>query len=176
MRADDVSKGVIFLPYIMGERAPYWDTEAKGAFLGLTMVTGRKEIIRSVLEGVVFHLRLILEILEENVGNISEIRLIGGGSKSIFLQQLMANIWGKKIIPMRYMGEATALGAAIAAMVSLGIKKDFYDAESLIKKSGEIIPDYNKYSKYTKFYKIFTKAYLDLKKINKQLDKLIKRL
>ena len=174
LQAEEGSKGVIFLPYLMGERAPYWDTEVKGAFLGLTRVSGKKELVRSVLEGVVFHLRLILEVLEENMGTISEIRLIGGGGKSIFLQKLMANIWGKKIIPMKFMEEATSIGAAVAALVALGIKKSFYDAETFIKKSKEVEPEYDKYKKYSEFYKIFTAAYYDLKKINKAIDKLIK--
>jgi len=174
MRSELGSRGVIFLPYLMGERSPYWDTEVKGAFVGLTRVTGRKEIIRSVLEGVVFHLKLILEILEENVGNISEVRLIGGGGNSIFLQQLMADIWGKKIIPMRYMEEATSIGAALTAMVALGVKKNFYEAETLLKKAGIKEPDWSKHKKYTEIYKIFRSTYIDLKKTNSQIDKLIR--
>lgn len=172
--AEPTSNGVIFLPYLIGERAPYWDTKVKGAFLGLTRATGKKEIIRSVLEGVVYHLRLILEIIEENVGYIPEIRLIGGGGKSRFLQQLMSDIWGKKIVTMKYMNEATSIGAAIAALVALGIKKSFFEAEKVIKKSGEVIPDIKNFKKYTLFYEIFKHAYFDLKDINRRIDKLIK--
>jgi xylulokinase len=174
MKANAGSNGVIFLPYLMGERAPYWDTEVKGAFLGITRVTGKKEIIRAVLEGIVYHLKLILEILEENIGNITDIRLIGGGGKSRFLQQLMADIWGKKIIPMKYMEEATSIGAAIAALVAIGAKKSFYDAEGFLKNTGFIEPDFEKNRIYDKFYMIFKDAYKDLKSINSRLDRLIK--
>ncbi|GAG36421.1 unnamed protein product, partial [marine sediment metagenome] len=83
-------------------------------------------------------------------------------------------IWGKKIIPMQFMEEATSIGAAVAAIVALGIKKSFYEAETFIKKSKEVEPEYDKYKKYSEFYKIFTSAYYDLKKINKAIDKLIK--
>ncbi len=174
-KAEPASNGLLFLPYLMGERAPYWDTEVKGAFLGLTRVSGKKEIIRSVFEGVVYHLRLILEILEENVGNIPEIRLIGGGGRSKFLQQLMSDIWGKKIITMKYMTEATSIGAAVAAFVALGIQKSFCDAEKMIKKASEVLPDIGNFQKYTLFYEIFKQAYIDLKNINKRIDKLTKK-
>jgi D-xylulose kinase len=173
-KSEPGSKGVIFLPYLMGERSPYWDTEVKGAFLGLTRVVERKDIIRSVLEGIVFHLRLILEILEENVGNVAEVRLIGGGGKSTLLQKLMADIWGKKIITMKYMEEATSIGAAVAALVGLGIKKDFYEAENFIKKSGEIECDPENKEVYDSYYRIFKSAYHDLKNINRALDKITK--
>ena len=175
MGADPCSKGTMFLPYIMGERTPYWDTQVKGAFLGLTMVTGQKEIIRAVMEGIIYHLRLILEILEENVNEIPAIRLIGGGGKSLFIQELMSNIWGKKIITMKYMDEATSIGAAIAALVALGIKKSFFDAESLLKKTGTVIPDNERFIKYTNYYKVFLKAYNDLKSVNGMLDELQKK-
>jgi xylulokinase len=173
-KSEPGSKGVIFLPYLMGERSPYWDTEVKGAFLGLTRVVERKDIIRSVLEGIVFHLRLILEILEENVGNVAEVRLIGGGGKSTLLQKLMADIWGKKIITMEYMEEATSIGAAVAALVGLGIKKDFYEAENFINKSEEIEYDPKNNEVYNSYYRIFKSAYHDLKNINRALDKITK--
>lgn len=173
-KSEPGSKGVIFLPYLMGERSPYWDTEVKGAFLGLTRVVERKDIIRSVLEGIVFHMRLILEILEENVGNIAEVRLIGSGGKSTLLQKLMADIWGKKIITMKYMKEATSIGAAVAALVGLGIKKDFYEAENFIKKSRAIECDPENKEIYNSYYRIFKSAYYDLKNINRALDKITK--
>jgi len=174
MKAKEGSNGVIFLPYLMGERAPYWDTEVKGAFLGLTRVAGKKEIIRSVLEGIVYHLKLILEILEENLGDLKEIKLIGGGGKSRFLQQLMADIWGKRIVPMQYMEEATSIGAALCAIVGLGIKRNFIDAETFIKSSHIIEPNLDKTKTYDGFYKIFKSAYYSLKQINKEIDNLIK--
>ena len=169
------SKGLIFLPYLMGERSPYWDTEVKGAFLGLTRVTGKNEITRSVLEGVVYHLKIILDILEENSGKIPEIRLIGGGGKSRLLQKIMADIWGKTIISMEYMEEATSLGAAIAGFIGIGAIKDFYEAEQIIKINDKVYPDEANSMKYLKYYEIFKQAYNDLKKINHKIDRILKQ-
>ena len=168
------SNGLLFLPYLMGERSPYWDTEVKGAFLGLTRLTGRNEIVRSVLEGVVYHLKLILEILEENSKKISEVRLIGGGGKSKLLQKMMADIWGKPIITMKYMEEATSLGAAIAGFIGIGVIKDFFEADSILKINDKIYPVEENTAEYSKYYNIFKQAYNELKSINHQIDDIIK--
>jgi xylulokinase len=170
------SKGVIFLPYLMGERSPYWDSEVKGAFLGLTRVAGRSQIIRSVLEGTVYHLKLILDILEENGSEVKEVRLIGGGGKNRFLRKLMADIWGKPIVEMHYMEEATSLGAAIAGFVGVGVKMSILEAESMIEKKGVEYPDTNNTELYGKYYEIFKESYLALKPIHRKLDRLMREI
>jgi len=167
------SNGVIFLPYLMGERSPYWDSEVKGAFLGLTRVAGRSQIIRSVLEGTVYHLKLILDILEENGSEVKEVRLIGGGGRNRFLRKLMADIWGKPIVEMHYMEEATSLGAAIAGFVGVGVKKSILEAESMIKTESMEYPDTKNTEIYRKFYEIFKESYLALRPIHHKLDKLL---
>jgi len=175
MKSDPGSKGVIFLPYLMGERSPYWDTEVKGAFLGLTRMIGRKEIIRSVLEGVVYHLKIILDIFEENVGAIKEIRVIGGAARSKILQGLMADIWGKRLVIMKFMEEATSIGAALAGFVGLGMKSNFVDCDDFIKKANILDPDLKKHETYKNYFNIFKEAYFDLKEINNKLDKLLRK-
>ena len=167
--------GVIFLPYLMGERSPYWDSEVKGAFLGLTRVAGRSQIIRSVLEGTVYHLKLILDILEENGSEVSEVRLIGGGGKNRFLRKLMADIWGKPIVEMHYMEEATSLGAAIAGFVGVGVRKSILEAESMIQKKSVIHPEEKNTEIYSRYYEVFKEVYLALKPIHYKLDRLIKQ-
>lgn len=168
------SNGVLFLPYLMGERSPYWDTEIKGAFLGLTMQAGKSQIIRSVLEGTIFHLKLILDALEDNHPGIGEVRLIGGGGKSALLKRMMADIWGKPIITMRYLDEASSLGAAIAGMVGAGVKKSILEAETMIQEEEVQQPDPSHRQFYDQLYRIFQDTYLALKPINQQLDQLMR--
>jgi len=172
--AEAGSKGLIFLPYLMGERSPYWDPEAKGVFIGLTRVTGKREIIRSVIEGVVYHLKLILDVFEENGISFDEVRLIGGGGKDKLLQKVMADVWNKKIIAMKYMNEATSLGAAIAGFIGTGIIKDFYEAEKMIKKGEEVYPDALINKRYLEYYKVFKESYKNLQNIFHELNKIIK--
>ncbi len=170
------SNGVLFLPYLMGERSPYWDSEVKGAFLGLTRVAGRHQIIRSVLEGAVYHLKIILDILEENGSRVDEVRLIGGGGRNRFLRKLMADIWGKPVVEMEYMEEATSLGAAIAGFVGVGIKKCIGEAESMIRKKSVVNPDEKNTERYGKMYEIFKKSYVALKPVHHKLHILMNEL
>ena len=175
-RSDAGSKGVLFLPYLMGERSPYWDTEVKGAFLGLTRVAGRNEIIRAVLEGTVYHLKLILDILEENSSNIKEVRVIGGGARNRFLRKLMADIWGKPVIEMQYSEEATSLGAAIAGFVGVGIKRSIIEAESMVRRVSVESPDESNTELYQRYFGIFKDSYGALKKIHHRLDSVIREV
>jgi xylulokinase len=172
--AEAGSKGVLFLPYLMGERSPYWDTEVKGAFLGLTRVAGRNEIIRSVLEGTIYHLKLILDILEENSSKVKEVRVIGGGARNRFLRKLMADIWGKPIVEMHYLEEATSLGAAIAGLVGIGVKKSIVESESMVKRVSVEHPEERNTALYDRYYEIFKESYSALKAVHHRLDSLVK--
>jgi xylulokinase len=155
----------------MGERSPYWDSEVKGAFLGLNRRVGRPEMIRSVLEGTVFHLKLILDILEESAGTIEEVRLIGGGNKSRFLNRLMTDIWEKPVTVMEVLEEATSLGAAIAGFVGIGVYASFQDAEKLILEQRREYPDGGISERYRVPYKVFKEAYGALAQVNRKIDR-----
>ncbi|HEX9118583.1 MAG TPA: FGGY-family carbohydrate kinase, partial [Anaerolineae bacterium] len=84
---------LIFLPYLMGERSPLWDPDARGAYVGLTLAHTRADLVRAVLEGVTFHLRSILDAFSAAGLLIEEMRVIGGGGKGHFWRQLMADIY-----------------------------------------------------------------------------------
>ena len=90
------ANGVVFLPYLLGERAPRWNVDARGAFLGVKMENERRDILRAVLEGVTLNLDIILEILRQSI-DISEILVIGGGAKSSVWRQMMADIYNASI-------------------------------------------------------------------------------
>ncbi len=115
------AQGLIFLPYLMGERSPWWDPHARGAFVGLEMTHDKAVLARAVLEGVGFGLRQILDSLREQVGGIDALRLIGGGGRSSLWPQMLADIFRLPIHRLELTGEATSWGAAVAAGVAVGL-------------------------------------------------------
>ena len=110
------SDGLLWLPYLMGERTPHLDSEARGMWFGLTASHTRGHLIRSILEGVAFSLRDSLEIFRELGIPVEQIRASGGGSRSPFWRQIQADIYGKELVTLRT-SEGSALGAALLAGV-----------------------------------------------------------
>jgi xylulokinase len=122
------SGGLLYLPYLLGERSPRWNHEARGAFVGLSVTSSKGDISRSVLEGVGFNLKIILQILEQGAavkGGIDNVIMIGGGAKGAVWLQILADIWQKPLIVPAYTEEATSLGAAVCGGVGIGAFKDF---------------------------------------------------
>lgn len=113
--------GLLFLPYLMGERSPWWNPQARGAFVGLAMPHGKAEMARAVLEGVGYGLNQILRALQSHVPAIDAVRLIGGGGKSRLWQQILADIFALPIHMLALKAEATSWGAAVAAGVGAGL-------------------------------------------------------
>ena len=114
------SDGLLWLPYLMGERTPHLDSQARGLWFGLTAAHTRAHLIRSILEGVAFSLRDSLEIFGELNIPVEQIRASGGGSRSLLWRQILADIFGKELVTLRT-SEGSALGAALLAGVGAGI-------------------------------------------------------
>ncbi|MDR3338213.1 MAG: hypothetical protein LBT16_13525 [Treponema sp.] len=130
------SGGVVFLPYLAGERAPLWDPKARGVFMGLNLETGREEAARSVAEGICFTLRDVASVMKELGAPISEIRVTNGAGKSGFLNQLKADITGKPVlVPERLDAEIT--GLAVLGAVSMGKYGSFEEAAGFMIRIGE---------------------------------------
>jgi len=164
--------GLLFLPYLIGERSPYWDPLARGAFVGLTMAHGRAEIARAVLEGVAFNLRLILDAFRSQGIQISAMRLIGGGARSPLWRQILADIYGLPILLPNLLSEATSLGAAIAGGVGVGIYPDFGVAHRLIQARQAEQPNPEAQARYAELYPLFAEAYRALEQIFHKLSAL----
>ena len=160
---------LVFLPYLMGERAPWWNPNARGVFFGLTLTHERRNMIRAVLEGVAFNLRIILDSFEELGVKIESIRLIGGGAKAKLWRRIMTDIYGKRVMIPRYLMEATSLGAAIAAGVGAKLYKDFSVAMKLNAVVDELNPDPSIHEKYEKLYQFFKKLYPTLEPLFNEL-------
>jgi xylulokinase len=161
--------GLLFLPYLLGERSPYWNPLARGAFIGLAMPNSRGEMGRAVMEGVAFNLRIILESLRGQGIVIESMRLIGGGGKSAVWRQILADIYDLPILRVNLPAAATALGAAIAGGVGVGLYPDYRVAQSLIPVTAAETPNPATHRRYEAVYALFKESYFALEPIYTKL-------
>jgi len=133
--------GLVFLPYLAGERAPVWDPSKRGVLRGLSLATGRPEFARSVLEGICFAIRDIIGIMEEKGAVIEELRVAGALSRSDLLDQIKADITKKPVL-VPDQKETELMGLAIIGSCALGRYNSFAEAASaLVKIDKEFLPD-----------------------------------
>ena len=115
------SNGLVFLPYLQGERTPWWDPQARGAFFGLALGTGRAEACRAVFEGIACGWRQIVGLLEEECGlHAPEVVTVGGGSTNDLLNRIKATMLDRPIRSLSFT-EITSLGAALIAGIGAGV-------------------------------------------------------
>lgn len=156
---------IYFLPYLMGERSPINDTDARGLFIGMRPDTTRGDMVQAVLEGVAFAFRDNLEIAKELGIDVSLSTICGGGAKSKIWQKIIANILNIKLeIPK--VEEGPGFGAAMLAMVACGEYASVSDcAENLVKKKETIYPDEEIVARYEKSYQKYKKIYPSVKEL-----------
>ena len=156
--------GVVFLPYLLGERAPRWDPFAKGAFIGMKPETTRGDMLRSVLEGATMNLAIVLDVLRTQVP-ITEIMALGGGAKGGVWRQIMADIYDAKITVPATLDEAGSMGAAVIAGVGVGLFDDFTAIERFIEIKAEHLPNPDTAPVYAVARKQFDAYYFALKDV-----------
>ena len=125
------ARGLLFHPYLAGERAPLWNADARGSFIGLNFQHGPADQVRAVMEGILFNLGMILAVLEELDGPRDEIIAGGGFANSKFWLQLAADVFNRPLV-MSETVEATAQGAALLALVALGSCTSLEAARALL--------------------------------------------
>ena len=157
--------GVVFIPYLMGERAPVWDSKARGVFFGLTLAHDRRHLIRAVIEGVSINLRLILEAFEENGVDVKEIRMIGGVAKSSLWRAVITDCLGKPTLLVANPEEATSRGAMLAAAVGDGTFGDFRSAVKLVATQERHLPDEDNFKRYQEIKACFVSIYNNLRPV-----------
>jgi xylulokinase len=165
------ANGLLFLPYLLGERSPRWNPQARGAFVGLTIRHTRADLIRSVLEGVTFNLRVILEAFRAQGAPIEAMRLIGGGARGRFWNRLMADIYGIPVLRLKLLEEATSLGAALAGGVGVGLYPDFSMIESMNPVAETLQPDPEAQAVYEKAFPLWDGAYTALEPVFEGLSR-----
>lgn len=134
------ANGILFLPYLIGERSPWWNPHARGAFVGLSMSHTRADMARAVMEGVTYNLKLILEALEAQGANIPSVRFIGGGASSAVWTQMLADVFNKPIQLLELQAEATSWGAAVAGGIGVGVYADWKIANAQARVTRVIEP------------------------------------
>ena len=132
---------------------------ARGVFLGLTLSHTRADMIRAVLEGVSFNLRIILDAFVAQGIHIPAIRVIGGGARGGLWRQIMADIFDRPIEKLTFLEEATSLGAAIAGGVAFGLFNDFHVAKEIAQVAEVQHPRPEVRDIYDRTYVIFQEAY-----------------
>ena len=159
------SEGAIWLPYLMGERAPHLDPNARAAFIGLTASHTKAHLTRAVMEGVAFSLRDSLEIFKESGAKIEKIRIGGGGAKSTLWRQIQADIYGQTVQTIEA-EEGAAFGAAILAGVGVGAWKTVAEAcEKTIRVKQEIQPNSDALKLYDEQFKVYQALYSALRSV-----------
>lgn len=146
--------GLIFHPYLAGERSPLWDANAKASFIGLGMHHNKAHMIRAVLEGVVYNLYLVLQTLEETIGQAKSIRAAGGFARSELWRQMLADIFDRDVmVPESY--ESSCLGAAILGLFALNQIPDLTVAADMLGATYQHQPIVNNVASYQKVIPIY---------------------
>ena len=164
------SNGVIFTPWLHGNRCPFEDPNARGMFFNISLSTGKTELIHAVLEGICYHLRWQLEAQEEKIKTSKIIRFVGGGALAPLTCQILANVLGRDIETVENPQNAGAVGAGIIADVGLGIINKIADATKLIEIKDRYVPNTQTNIIYNKYFNVFKKLYKNNKKSSKILN------
>jgi xylulokinase len=153
------AEGLIFLPYLNGERTPHLDPRARGGFFGLTARHGVPHMTRAVMEGVVFSLRDSLEIMRELDVLVEQVRATGGGARSALWRQLQADVYGVPI-HRTTADEGPAHGAALLAGVAAGVYRGVDEACSTVRLREEVTePDPERTKVYEEHYEVYRSLY-----------------
>ncbi|MBQ8081210.1 MAG: xylulokinase [Clostridia bacterium] len=165
---------LIYLPYLMGERSPLLDPEARGAFIGLSAMHTRRDIARAVMEGVMYSQWQNLNVLRAMRVAPNVMLACGGGAKSPFWRQMMADMFEMPVSTLQNT-EGPALGAAILAGVAAGVYNDVPTAcERLLKENEPLLPDSGRHAAYDPFFHLYEALYPALKDAFHELAQLEK--
>lgn len=157
------SEGLIYLPYLSGERTPYPDPDARGVFFGATLRTTRATFARAVLEGVAYSFKDAFALLEEVSVPVAQVRASGGGAKSAFWLQILADVIGQPHV-LLHVDEGPAFGAALLASVGTGAYASVPEAcAAAIRTTSETHPDPETTAAYARYYPVYRALYPALK-------------
>ncbi|MBO4901402.1 MAG: FGGY-family carbohydrate kinase [Lachnospiraceae bacterium] len=153
------ANGLIFTPWLHGNRCPFEDPDAAGMFFNLKLETGKRDMIRAVLEGICFHLRWMMECSGKKVPVSDTVRFVGGGALSAVTCQILSDITGKRIETVEHAQDVGAIGAAMIAGVGMGVIPSLEEAGSYIRVEAVYTPDEKNRALYEKNYQVFKKLH-----------------
>ena len=152
------AKGLIFLPYLLGERSPRWNPDTSGSFLGIRMEHKKCDYVRAVLEGIAMNLSVILEAQREHMEG-KELVLTGGGAKGDVLAQILSDVLGVPLHRLDHVETATSIAAAVIAGVGVGVFKDFSVVDQFVKTDKTFYPREEYREVYDRQKKLFELGY-----------------
>ncbi len=151
--------GVIFTPWLHGNRCPFEDPNARGMFFNISLETGKTELIRAVVEGTCMHLRWFVETQDKKVKTSNVIRFVGGGALSDVTCQILADCMGRTVETVSSPQNVGAVGAAVVSSVGLGLIDSMLDAKKLIPARKTFVPNPENKAVYDKNYEVYKKLY-----------------
>ncbi len=155
------SEGLLFHPYLMGERSPHWDPHLRGDFVGIGARHGRAHFARAMLEGVAFSVRDCYEAVERLGQPLTERRLLGGGARSALWRQIVCDVLGQPLLKPAV--EGASFGAALLAGVAVGVFADWAEAVSTCVETEEILyPDPATHALYNDYFAVYREVTRDL--------------
>lgn len=156
------SEGLIFLPYLQGERAPIWDAKARGMFFGIRSGHEHSHFMRAVMEGICFSLYQVGESLEETIGPIEHIYASGGFIRSRTWLQMIADVFNRRVY-VTNVADASAIGAVIMGFYALGLVGSLQAGAAIIRIQETFEPDEGRHWIYRKNERVFSELYIRLK-------------
>lgn len=153
------ANGLLFLPYLIGERSPRWNSKAKGVFAGLTISHKRGDMLRAVMEGVALNLGCILNSMTRCGCTVDDIVVVGGGAKNALWRQIFADVYGVRIEKPANTDEATSMGAAITGGVGVGLFDSFDVIERFNTIENVHMPIAENNEQYQKLLALFDECY-----------------
>ncbi|MDO1604964.1 xylulokinase [Lactobacillus sp. YT155] len=163
------ANGLVFTPYLSGERTPYADADIRGSFIGIDRMHKKNDFIRAVLEGIIFSFKDILDIFEEKDSNIDTVIAIGGGAKSELWLQIQADIFNKKVVTLKN-EQGPGLGAAMIAANGVGWFDTLQDAvDAFVSYDKVYEPKADNCADYAKMYQIYHQVYSQTEKLSHEL-------
>ncbi|MDM5188497.1 gluconokinase [Bacillus sp. DX4.1] len=156
------ANGLLFLPFLSGERAPYWNANARGTFFGINLQHKREHFIRAVMEGVCMSVFSVALAIRDSTGPLSEIRVSGGFAKSAFWRQMLSDMMGKELlVPESH--EASALGAAVLALYATGKIDSLEEVKEWIEIVHHHVPNKENTALYLEMFYMYERLYTRLK-------------
>lgn len=163
------ANGLLFTPYLVGERTPHSDAVIRGSFIGIESAHQRKDFVRAVLEGITFSLHESIEIFRQNGKKIETIVSIGGGAKNDTWLQIQADIFDAKIVKLQN-EQGPAMGAAMLAAYGCGWFETLQDCANEFLKIGKAFePDQTNVGKYQELFAVYQEVYTQTKELNQKL-------
>ena len=164
------SRNLIFTPWLHGNRAPREDPYVRGMFFNIGINTGKRQMIRAVLEGVACHKRWILEAMEKTIPRQDSVCFVGGGAKSEVWCQIMADVLGRDIRTVKYPQDIGTAGAAVVCAVGLKLIPQFEDAKPMIPMGKIYRPRPETRAVYDRNFRVFKNLYKANKKMFRELN------